>query len=395
MLNMKLKQLFALLIFLFFPYLGQAEICTPVQKIVKYRVSQGDHLASILRYLKFEPIFCRECSLPQLLRSNHIENQNQIYPGQMLEISFKCEEDLKHFQITDQKEYRQLMVPRQVASVKNWTNKSSSVLQNDKQSRTKVYLVPQGPNYVGTGFVVAAEVNNVQIENGKNNWYKIDCKGFLVDGQCVAKLDSHYVKFKNKYLTFDFEDYLRHETYNLSSWLNPGVELGLVKYLTRQWSLLASMDIVYENVKSSRYAIEPSKNIFVSGLVDARYQIAENYYGLGLMAAEENYFVPTGTKIDAETDHLLYLRLLFGHTWFSAADNGFVSEVSLSSSGPGSGSLDPKASQIFTVKNEFVMKHDQGYYTLGADVIRHEQNTKLTHQADWELSLAAGMGWFF
>ncbi len=392
--NIKLKYLFTLLLLFFYPHYGNAEICTPIQKVVKYRVIKGDHLASILRNFKLEPVFCQNCSLSQVLKLNHVKDQNQIHPNQLLKILFKCEEDLKSFQIVDQDEHQLILFPRQIASTLNLNHAPSANVKNENQLRPEVYLAARRSISTETGFVVAAEEKNSQIQNGENNWSKIDCKGLIIDGQCVNKLDSYYVKVKNTYLTYDFEDDARRELYNLSSWLNPGVETGLIKQLTKNWSLLASVDLMYKNVRSNRYNIETSKNIFFAGSVNSTFRISENYCGLGLLAAQENYYIPTGTKLETKTEDIIYLNLLFGHTWFNEGTHSLTTEFSLSLSEPKAGMPGPKSSQIFTAKNEFVFKDDDGYYILGADVGRHEQNTNLTHQANWEVLLAAGIGWF-
>ena len=313
--NSRIKCLLPFLYFLFSSQNIFAE-CTQVEKIVKYKVIAGDHIASVLRYLNQTPVFCKGCSLDQLLLVNKLENKDLIHPGQELIIPFACEENISSFKTASYKNTRLIEVPRQFATSANYTefeeeNQQKNNKKNNINQNTQNSLSHAGYNsdIKKERIIFASEVDGVKVQNGTNDWSKIDCRGKWVDGECLVRLNNHYLKIKNNSLVYDFEDRTLKEKYKINSYLTPGFEAGLVHYFNYQWSILGFLEVIYLLPSSDAYAVAQSKYFFFRGLIDFKYQPNNYFVGVGLRRGEYAYFVPNGILDELESNRILYFSV--------------------------------------------------------------------------------------
>ncbi len=388
-----------------FIQVGLASDCTPLVSPVKYKVQSNDHIASILRYFNLSPVFCKNCSLDTLLSLNQLENQNLIQPNQYLKMPFRCEQDLVSFKLTSANQgYRLIDLPRRVALSENWRksnddevvlvqNDSTKVISNNPLMHFGFKSTKDGNN---KNVVFVSELNGVKIENGKNDWSKIDCPGIFIDGNCFFKLNSMYFKFKNNFLSYTLKDNLRNENESIQSVLSPGLVTGLYKNINKLLLLHGSLGFTYQSVTSSPYTIEQNKHIFLNGLFEIIYQPSDFYFGLGLSSIENAYYVPTQLGDSTESVVVRYISPSVGKLWISSDQKTFATEFRLNASIDASRSgANFKNSLIFGVQNEYRLQQGWGYYLAGINFFKHLDNTESTQQSALDLSLLAGMGWNF
>ncbi len=365
---------------------ASAKLCTPLVTPVKYFVRKDEHIASILRYARLEPIWCKGCSLDKVLSLNNLPNKNFIKPGLLLQMPFDCEEDTWPYNIITQKDYRALEVPIEVATSKNWIRPAGfeqKLLQNKKSFLTSDNEKTRLEN---------ARVR--QVSAPINDWSKIDCNGQIYNDSCLSKTSILFAKIKNSILDYSLEDRVRSESNHLRSILTPGALVGFNKYLNRYWSVMGEFELMYQKVESDSASVSQSRNILANFTVDARYEFKKWDFGLGFKRGEYIYFYPTGVANDAEIYALLFVEVLSGYRWIDTENELFKSEVSVDFGTSALGrSLELKTGQIINLKNEYRRKNNEGFYAFGVDVVRHEQPTSSTYQSYWGLSLSVGVGW--
>jgi len=285
--------------------------CTAVLKTTKYKVKKGDHIALILRKLKLEPVFDSDGSLSQLLKLNHLANQNLIEPNTEIIIPFSCEEQIQSWVTLDKENYRLINIDASDKLDTKKTDLADSNIENVIQAESPTLLTAEPIPKIITEDQnlkdilrpeTAAKPNDTEIENKNPEEisealrYRMICEGEWTGTQCITRYSTVFVSGSGWFNRYDGIDPVAPGGTNnqglLLSRLNPQFDFGWQNYWTENVKTELSAGVQNSELlpEAREIPIEQDKKILSHIYGEARYESGAFGYGIGLKNYDKLFY---------------------------------------------------------------------------------------------------------
>lgn len=152
---------------------GLPSNCSPVKGKIFYRVRRGDGLGNIIRSLGLKPIWNKENGyVNRISKKNHIKDPDLIYIKSLLQIPFRCEEDLSRYKLVKTDKGRVIdwrsFVSRKISSEQDFSQQLNEKpdLEHSETNQGIKDLVDNSPKFNSySKFYISTNYNFYRIQS--------------------------------------------------------------------------------------------------------------------------------------------------------------------------------------------------------------------------------------
>ena len=368
-------------------------ICTALDEKIYYLVKKDDHIAKVLRGFNLIPIFCENCSLKSMLKINNYENENLIQPEDQIALPFKCKEDYVNYQTT-------LVENRKFIQFEK--NSYNAVLNTEKKiepvdtiNRLKKVL-PSDYNKI----VVSSRSTGYLIENGENDFSKIDCNGQWnnLNSQCEDTTNEIYFELSNTFLKIDYA--LPNNSGAVSSFVNPTAFFDWTHSFKNNFKSYFGSRLSYHNISQTDLNLLSKNTDTYAFNFDMSYQIQSWDLLVGVSKESKYYLFSVNTN-----DNILlksypdFFQLQITRKWNFNESFYFQSFINLKNSFNSTSNASFRPERIINyslgtiVRANFPDSELFNSFIYKVSIFKEDSNSNVSDQKSTGLQIGIGKNW--
>ncbi len=377
--------------------------CTSLNEKIYYLIKKGDHIAKVLRGFNLVPIFCTDCSLASLLKINNYENKDLIQPKDEVALPFRCKEDYMHFQMTEIKNKKFLMFKQNtyeaILSSKTEFDPSVGIISIPMPSVNLPTPKSSTPTY--KQIVVSSRSTGYLVENGQNDFAKIDCNGYwnLADNKCEVLMNELYIGLSNSLNKIDYS-LLNNSSGTASSYINPSLHLNWIHFFKTNFRSYLGSSINYHDLSKFDLNLSSKNTDTYEFNLGLSYQLQSWNLQFGF-SKESKYYLSSSASNDNSVSKVYpdFFQFRVTHSWDIADTLKIAPFINLKNSFNSTSSANLKPNKITTfslgtsLKTNLKNHEFFNSFTFDLSLIKEESSTNISDQSSSSIRLGIGKYW--